>query len=163
MKLSKILETILGEVGEATSEPYDWKQSEDEDGYKEYVFETNSGLAYKLSIDVLEGDEERDSAVVSFGVMDDEYFVDYNINTNRGELYRVMATVVDILKDFTNKNKDIRYLEFTADKGGMQKSQRSNLYTAYIKKHLPGAIIQKGRDEDEEDYERITIKLPRNK
>lgn len=160
MKLSKILETILNEVGEGTSKPYKWVMMSDGDRYQNYGFETDSGLNYRLDLDILEGDEERDSAVISFGVMDDEYFVDFTSATNKGELYRIMATVVDILKDFIKNNKNIRYLQFTADKEGLQNSQRSNLYLAYIKKHLPGATIERGKDGDEDDWERITIKLP---
>lgn len=162
MKLSKILETILNEVGEGTSKPYKWVMMNDDERYQNYGFETDSGLNYRLDLDIQEGDEDKDSAIVSFGVMDDDYFVDYDVTTNKGELYRIMATVVDILKDFIKNNKDIKYLQFTADKGGLQKSQRSNLYLAYINKHLPGATIERGSDKDDGNYERITIKLPRN-
>ena len=136
----------LKEVGEATSRPYDWRKTANEEEYKEYMFQTDSGLNYQLDIKIKEQDEERDTAAVSFGVVkpneDDDYFKDYDETPNKGELYRVMATVVGILKDFIKKNKGIKYLHFTTNKVGPGETKRLGLYKQYIQKHLPNADIE---------------------
>ena len=137
---------LLKEVGEATSRPYDWRQTTDEEEYKEYTFQTDSGLYYQLDIDIKEQDQERDTAAVGFGVLkpndDDQYFKDYDETPSRGEVYKVMATVVGILKDFIKKNKGVKYLHFTTNKVGPGETKRLGLYKQYIQKHLPNADIE---------------------
>ena len=137
---------LLKEVGEATAKPYDWRQTSDEEEYKEYMFKTDSGLNYQLDIEIKEQDEERDTAAVSFGVVkpndDDQYFKDYDETPSRGEVYKVMATVVGILKDFIKKSKGIKYLHFTTNKVGPGETKRLGLYKQYIQKHLPNADIE---------------------
>ena len=137
---------LLKEVGEATAKPYDWRQTSDEEEYKEYTFQTDSGLYYQLDIDIKEQDEERDTAAVGFGVVkpndDDQYFKDYDETPSRGEVYKVMATVVGILKDFIKKSKGIKYLHFTTNKVGPGETKRLGLYKQYIQKHLPNADIE---------------------
>lgn len=154
----------LKEIGEATAKPYDWDNYMDEDEYKEYGFETDSGLNYKLDIAVSEGDEERDSAVVSFGISELDtwdYFTDYEKVPSKGELYKVMATVVDILKDFIKKNKQVKYMYFTTNKLGKEvgkdQSARLNLYRRYIQTHLPNAKIDT-KVIDGEEATMITLK-----
>ena len=137
---------LLKEVGEATAKPYDWRQTSDEEEYKEYTFQTDSGLYYQLDIDIKEQDQEKDTAAVGFGVVkpndDDGYFKDYDETPSRGEVYKVMATVVGILKDFIKKNKGIKYLHFTTNKVGPGETKRLGLYKQYIQKHLPNADIE---------------------
>ncbi len=137
---------LLKEVGEATAKPYDWRQTSDEEEYKEYTFQTDSGLYYQLDIDIKEQDQERDTAAVGFGVVksndDDQYFKDYDETPSRGELYKVMSTVVSILKDFIKKNKEVKYLHFTTNKVGSGETKRLGLYKQYIKKHIPNADIE---------------------
>ena len=155
---------LLREVGEATSRPYDWESYMDEDEHKEYEFQTDSGLNYKLEIAVSEGDKERDSAVVSFGIVAEDwsdYFTDYESVPTKGELYKVMATVVDILKDFIENNKQVKYIYFTTNKLGKEvgkdQSARLNLYRRYIQTHLPNAKIDT-KVVDGEEATMITLK-----
>jgi len=140
---------LLKEIGDASARPYEWYELEDQEDYKSYGFETDQE-DYKLEIAVSEGDKERDSAVVAFGTVidDDELgyqgsFTDYEKVPNKGELYKVMATVVSILKDFIKKNKQIKYIQFDTTKGQEKDSNiRVDLYTRYIQKHLPNAKVQ---------------------
>ena len=155
---------LLREVGEATSRPYDWKSYMDEEDYKGYSFETDSGLNYELEIAVSEGDEERDSAVVTFGIVEEDgsdYFTDYDKVPTKGELYKVMATVVSILKDFIKKNKQVKYIYFNTNKLGKdldkEQSSRLNLYRRYIQTHLPNAKIDT-KVIDGEEATMITLK-----
>lgn len=151
---------LLREVGEAMVKPYDWDDYWDEEDYKEYGFQTDSGLNYKLEIEVLEGDEERDSAKVAFGIVEEDgsdYFTDYESVPTKGELYKVMATVVDILKDFIDNNKQVKYIYFKTNKLGKDldkdQSSRLNLYKRYIQTHLSNANI----DTEVVDGEETTV------
>jgi hypothetical protein len=139
---------LLKEIGDATARPYDWRQTADEEDFKQYLFQTDSDLKYELEISVSEGDKELDSAVVAFGIVEageSDYFTDYDKVPSKGELYKVMATTVSILKDFIKKNKQIKYIYFTTNKLGndtsKDRSSRLGLYTKYIQKHIPNAKI----------------------
>ncbi len=139
---------LLKEIGDATARPYDWSQTADEEDFKQYLFQTDSDLKYELEISVSEGDKELDSAVVAFGIVEageEDYFTDYDKVPSKGELYKVMATTVSILKDFIKKNKQIKYIYFTTNKLGndtsKDRSSRLGLYTKYIQKHIPNAKI----------------------
>lgn len=160
MKLTKILNEVITEIGDASARPYDWETWSGYEDYKEYGFETDSGLRYQLEISVSEGDKERDSAIVAFGILGDDdesgYFVDYEAVPTKGELYRVMATVVDIIKDFIKKNKQIKYIYFTTNKQGDQ-SSRLKLYTKYIQSQIPNAKIDI-KDIDGKEATYITLK-----
>jgi len=157
---------ILKEVGEATAKPYKWEMESyiDEEDYKRYAFKTDSGLNYELEIAVSEGDKELDSAVVTFGIVEEDgsdYFTDYEKVPTKGELYKVMATVVSILKDFIKKNKQVKYIYFTTNKLGKdldkEQSSRLNLYRRYIQTHLPNAKINT-KVIDGEEATMITLK-----
>ena len=157
---------ILKEVGEATAKPYKWEMESyiDEEDYKRYAFKTDSGLNYELEIAVSEGDKELDSAVVTFGIVAEDwsdYFTDYESVPTKGELYKVMATVVSILKDFIKKNKQVKYIYFTTNKLGKdldkEQSSRLNLYRRYIQTHLPNAGIET-KNIDGEEATIITLK-----
>ena len=132
----------LKEVGEATAKPYKWENTFNKEDYKAYVFKTDSGLNYQLNIKLLKGDEELETARIEFGIVDGDYFTDYDETPSRGEVYKVMATVVDILKDFVKKNKGVKYLHFTTNKVGSGETKRLGLYKQYIQKHLPNADIE---------------------
>ena len=152
---------LLKEVGEASSKPYNWKQTADYDDYKEYMFQTKSGFYYKVEIEVLEGDEERDSAFVQFGIVepdeDDMGFTNFDAVPSKGDLFNIMATIVEVLKDLIKKNPNIKYLQFETTKGKNKESNaRLNLYAKYIQKHLPNSTMS---TDSRRGYEMTSIKL----
>lgn len=135
---------LLKEVGEASAKTYDWKNTVNNEWIKKYVFKTDSDLGYELDIEMY--DRGR-LAVVKFGVIegdDDYYSVDYKAVPTKGELYRVMATVVEILKNFVNKNNEVEKLHFTTEKAGKNDldSSRVKLFHKYIQTHLPNANVE---------------------
>ncbi len=151
----------LKEVGEATSRPYDWKMTADHEDYKEYMFQTKTGFYYKVEIEVLEGDEERDSAFVQFGIVepdeDDMGFTNFDAVPSKGDLFNIMATIVEVLKDLIKKNPNIKYLQFETTKGKNKESNaRLSLYIKYIQKHLPNAEVT---TDSRRGYEMTSIKL----
>ena len=68
--------------------------------------------------------------------------IDYKLVTNRGEMFRVMATIVDIVKAFMKKNSGVEYIEFEGSKNKDGDQRRNKLYMAYIKKHLKPKSIE---------------------
>ncbi len=139
-----------------------------------YEWETDSGLDYILELYPLythDAHSEKQSYFVSdqgmwtanFGpykpgeqlygidgkpIGTPEKDVDYEIETNKGDLFNIMATIVDAMKDFIKQAKKtdwgvdiIRYEGAKAE--GAKSNQRNKLYAAYIKRHLPGATIKK--------------------
>jgi hypothetical protein len=104
-----------------------------ESGYI-YHFTTGSGLLYEVRFapkanKILE-------MVVNFTVISDEYEHDYPV-TNRGEVYSVIATVIEIIKMFHHQHNFTVSYEFSGEfKEDEEKEQanasiRSRLYLRY--------------------------------
>ena len=139
----------LNEVGDATQKPYSWTRrvSEDED---DGLIE---GVDYRFTTDL-------DTNYVAFfqmvGPM--EYEFGFNIpggnqaqTSNKGELFRVMATMVAIMKDFMDlMGNDWSEISFSGSKdpSRFDDNRRDKLYMAYIKKNLP-STVNVGTDDDD--------------
>jgi hypothetical protein len=66
------------------------------------------------------------------------------IATNKGELYRVMATITKIVQEFLKNNPTIKVLIYEPSKKSSEKEfglQRDILYKAFIKQAFPSAEI----------------------
>tara|TARA_Y100000593_G_scaffold86100_1_gene164195 strand:- start:607 stop:1077 length:471 start_codon:yes stop_codon:yes gene_type:complete len=139
MKYIKLYEEHINEIGDAGAKPYKWEY---EGRSKEYSsFTTDSGLKYLVQMEAEEDytkDGEYQVLRIEYGVEDQkDYGVDYNKVTNRGEMFRVMATVTQIAKEVIKENPAIKAIEFSGSKNkGMNDQRRNNFYMAYIKKHL---------------------------
>lgn len=158
MKLKNILESVLKEVGESTAKPYDYKlvYSARDYGFPEdddevvYEFETDEGIKYAVKI-YKAVDDQVVQYDATFGIYDNFGDVDYTStskNTTTGDLYRVMATVVEVVKkeiekDLEEFKKPIKIvIKPTKEKNPEGKeiesdTRRTNLYMAYIKKQMP--------------------------
>ena len=144
----------------------------------DYRWKTKSGYEYSLDIqpiapdlvDPYDGiqDDDKGNYVVAFGPMKmgkqiygidgrpvgtPQKDMDTETQTNRGELFSIMATIVDAFKDFIKKEYTsyedpddawgLKSVEYEGAKAEDAKSnQRNKLYAAYIKKHLPNATIR---------------------
>jgi hypothetical protein len=147
-------EEELNEIGDASAKPYKWKEYYEHDFTFDVGFETDSGLTYSV---VLDYDEYNDKPVldVQFSAgkidKDDEYGddeMDVNIITNRGELFRVMATIVGIIKHYVDYT-EARGVTYTPSKKEGEKelnNQRSRLYKAFLQKQIPGVKIKEKGD-----------------
>jgi hypothetical protein len=109
-----------------------------ESGYV-YHFTSGSGLLYEVRFapkanNILE-------MVVNFTVIGDEFELDYPV-TNRGEVYSIIATVIEIMKMFHRLHNFTISYEFSGDfKENEDKVQhdasiRSRLYLRYAAKIL---------------------------
>ena len=140
----------------------------------DYRWKTKSGFHYSLDItatppdliDPHEGipEEDRGGYTIAFGPfkMGPQLYgidgrpvggstkrIDTEIQTNKYELFSIMATIVKAFKDFMKQAKKTdwglkaAYFEPSKTQGDARSdSQRRKLYLAYVKKHLKGAKIR---------------------
>lgn len=101
-----------------------------------YFFTTDSGIKYEVRFG-----RRKDNilkATIVFGVINEEYEGEEYVVTNRGELYRVMETISEIIKMFMNEHQKMISYEFTglAREGEHEErsSARINLYFRYAKR-----------------------------
>jgi len=97
-----------------------------------YYFTTESGLKYQVRFG-----KKRDNYlgnIVNFSVLSDEFEDEYS-ETNRGEVYRVVATVIEIVRIFHEFHKHSDSYEFTGEfkdtKDTGKASIRTKLYYRY--------------------------------
>jgi hypothetical protein len=139
----------LQEVGEGTSTPYPY--STDDDYY--YNFTTDKGTEYEVElmsrfitnefISIIPEGKAIPMLYVSF-VADDDYGQTNIIN--KGEMYRVMATVIKIIKENLSQNPQIGGIYFSPTNKGdnnqdLNTNQRYKLYQSYITKQIPNSKI----------------------
>ena len=99
-----------------------------------YYFTTDSEVNYEVRFG-----RRQDNilhATIVFGVTNDEYEGEEYVVTNKGELYRVMTTIVKIIKIFMLEHPKMLIYEFTglAKEGENENklSARINLYKRYL-------------------------------
>ncbi len=98
----------------------------------EYFFETESGLRYQ----VLFAKKKRSyrENIVNFSVLSDEFEDEYS-ETNRGEIYRVIATVVEIIRTYHSHHAYSSSYEFSGEfKKGNENRETSIRTLLYYRK-----------------------------
>ena len=140
---------ILKEVGDASAKPYKFDLYIDDEYTRTYGFYTDSDMPYSVEIEQEDEDEEGGVTIdVRFFVVseDDPDIEDYDTVTNKGELYRVMSTITNIIQQEISNNPKINKISFLPAKRSNQAddSARLNLYTRYLTKLFPGAQFEKG-------------------
>jgi hypothetical protein len=157
MKLTKILQEVLSEIGDASKEPYPFTKTGETGETRRYQFKTHVGMdpedglegpTYEVTVwNMDQGPNEPPTADVSFGVLDKDNEVEYDESTNRGDLYKVMSTIAAIVKqdiDISGANR----IHFSPSKRpGKFKDKdpksnvRTQLYAKYIKSYWPKATV----------------------
>ncbi len=131
-----------------------------------YYFNTSSGLRYEVRFGRRQ-DNILHSTIV-FGVINDEFEGEEYVTTNRGEVYRVMNTIVMIVKDFMDQHQKVNIYEFHAidrddeeahssendQKNKIKGNSRLKLYKRYLPK-----IFEKGWDFNFDGNNAIVSKL----
>ncbi len=107
-----------------------------------YYFNTSSGLRYEVRFGRRQ-DNILHSTIV-FGVINDEFEGEEYVTTNRGEVYKVMNTIVLIVKDFMYQHPKVNIYEFNAidrddeeitnAKNNIKGNARLKLYKRYLPK-----------------------------
>ena len=138
------LKDILKEVGEGTATPYKFKfkNSAFQGKERNYTFTTDSNLEYEVSLSIVYQDDAKTNLYVAFKTATG-YYSDV---TNKGEQFKIMATVIAIMKadvEFLAKegNPPVKVIEFSPEKSDETDNRRAKFYKAYIQKQLPNAQV----------------------
>ena len=145
------LKDLLKEVGEGTAKPYDYKLvadvsndamyytfTTDPDPNKTYLGSPAPGTDYEVHLRFWDLEKNKRSSTnldVAFSTHGGEYEEETNDNVQ----YRVMATVVAIVKEALTKHPEITTLSFTPAKADKMDSRRARFYKAYIQKQMPNS------------------------
>lgn len=135
-ELVQLIESIvINEIGEATSKSYDIIKHIDFNGILMSQFKTDSGLLYEVNCRIILNALDIDFKIKNNGI--DSY-----PETNRNELFRVMATIFSIVFNYLKEHDDIKYIRYNAKSKDDNTNQRDKLYRRYIQKHIPNATFQ---------------------
>ena len=124
-----------------------------------YYFTTGKGVQYEVRF----GRKQDNflNATIVFGVLNEEYEGEEYVVTNSGELYRVMATIVKIIRTYMEYHPNINSFEFTGEPNKEintgEPSTRTKLYARYLDK-----IFDKNWTVEEHGNKTVIIK-ERNK
>jgi hypothetical protein len=144
----------INEVGEANLQPYKWKEIDRESYYVYTRFVTDSETQYDVDI--------KSTVYFPAGQMESRPALEIEftakpkgaegssakIVVNKGEMYRVMATIVDIIKKYIKKFKAQAIIYSPSKKSSEENfgTQRDNLYRAFISKAIPGVTFKQSGD-----------------
>jgi hypothetical protein len=100
-----------------------------------YSFTTDSNVNYEVRF----GRKQNNilNATIVFGVTNEEYDGEEYTVTNKGEVYKVMATIVAIVRKYREEHPNINLFEYTGEQSEKEKTKNRNvrlaLYSRYIK------------------------------
>ena len=89
-----------------------------------YYFNTKSALRYEVRFGRLQDNILH--ANIVFGVVNDEFEGEEYVATNKGEVYQVMNTIVEILKNYRRKHLKVNGNEFNAVGGNTEDERVEN-------------------------------------
>lgn len=136
----------LNEVGEGSAEPYQWKETKQGNDYVYTQFTTDAGTEYNVNLEVIDYKD--------LPAMDVEFSAkptgaegsSFEVVVNKGELFRVMSTVGNIVKHYAkDKFKDVKAITYSATKKTSEEefdTQRDKLYKTFIAKTIPGVRFE---------------------
>jgi hypothetical protein len=130
----------LNEVGEGSSKPYEWRED-----FDEYVFTTDSNVGYIVSLSEMPEGGKMGIAVEFLAKTPEMDGYSSKIEVGRGELFRVMATIIDIIKSYLSKDPEIEFILYSPSKKtgeGDIGNQRDKLYKIFLQKQIPGIRIR---------------------
>lgn len=133
------LKDLLKEVGEANLAPYKFDiENEIPNKATYYKFKTDSGLDYTAIINQFSLNDNTLRLNITFKPIG----LDQDVETNKNEQYRIMATIVNILKQHLSKTPNVSEIAFSPSKYNEGDERRANMYKKYISKLLPGSNIR---------------------
>jgi hypothetical protein len=161
LELAKHKANLLTEIGDSPTQPYEWEQVIFDEDHRAYNFSTSPdpnkpelGTYYEVNLNQMEpvrwdlpDEENGPSLAVEFGVIDQQGHKSIQTLTNKGEMYRVLSTVADIVKSDLEEHDYIKTLEFVPSQRLGKDTDKSNarlrIYTQYIIKQLGNSIDPK--------------------
>lgn len=148
LELAQLKANLLKEIGDASKKPYGpIDLITDDEAERQYGFSTDSGIIYEVKVETFyRGEGKPVIARVQFGIIDEDGEVSYDAQTGENDIYRIMSTIVEIVKkDLKSNHADI--IEFSPSKRSGDKDKdpmsnvRTNLYSRYIKGQFPNAEV----------------------
>jgi hypothetical protein len=133
------LTDLLKEVGEGIT-PYTFKQIKNTQLLVVYTFTTEDGDQYVVKFKSSYSQPNNYNLSFYPGTSASEKAEDDKIDdiTNKGDLFKILSTVVSVVKNFISNNKNvsgISWIGVNSDKEGADK-QRDLLYNAYLQKNI---------------------------
>lgn len=99
-----------------------------------YNFDTEAEVEYEVRFA-----RRKDNLLhvtIAFGVLNDEYDGEEYVITNKGDVYRVMTTIVEIVKHYMKQHPNVRIYEFTGvpvpGESEKEETKRLKLYIRYL-------------------------------
>ena len=138
LEIKKIIESIIKEIGDLSAKSYQYTATTIRNRHKEYHFTTDSGLDYNVELYL----GQSGYLVVDFSVGED---YDFSVITNKGELYKIMSTIANIIKNEIKLNNKIIGVVYQPSedkvKSGYDK-KRDKLYRIFLNKQFPNSKIK---------------------
>ncbi len=106
-----------------------------------YYFNTLSGLRYEVRFGRLQDNILH--ANIVFGVINDEFEGEEYVTTNRGEVFQVMNTIVEIVKNYMKEHPKVNVYEFNAVGREGEDDYTENARMALYRRYLP-KIFEEG-------------------
>jgi len=103
-----------------------------------YQFTTDHEVEYEVRF----GRKKNDifHAVVVFGVLNEEYEGEEYVVTNKGDAFRVMTTISEVIRIFLKEHHNMQIIEFTGIMREDEKeevSKRTKLYLRFLPRVFP--------------------------
>lgn len=98
-----------------------------------YHFTTDFGVEYEVRF--ARKKENILHAVIAFGVLNEEYEGEEYALTNKGDVFKVMRTIITIISIYGEKHPNTQVYEFTGvlkEGEDNEMSQRTKLYLRYL-------------------------------
>ncbi len=98
-----------------------------------YHFSTDFGVEYEVRF--ARKKENILHAVIAFGVLNEEYEGEEYALTNKGDVWKVMRTIITIISIYGEKHPNTQVYEFTGvlkEGEDNEMSQRTRLYLRYL-------------------------------
>lgn len=124
----------LDEIGDSSVPPYKWHKTPQSVGSMEWFAFDADGMEYKVLIHT-----KSDEIGIDYFADDDTEVV-----TNQGNQYKIMSTVMDIVRDKLDRDPNIKVISFVPSQNFDNDKRREKFYTAYIKKEFGGSDITSG-------------------
>lgn len=105
-----------------------------------YYFNTKSSLRYEVRFGRLQDNILHTNIV--FGVINEEFEGEEYITTNRGEVYQVMNTIVEIIKNYMKEHTKVNVYEFKAIGREGEDGKIENARMCLYKRFLPKIFSQ---------------------
>ncbi|MFH2094089.1 MAG: hypothetical protein ABIJ16_00200 [Bacteroidota bacterium] len=102
-----------------------------------YHFTTDSGVQYEVRLGKIKDSLAR---VINFNVLNDEYADNEYAATNKGEIFRVVATVIRIMEMYIEQHPYIRSYEFTGEHKEGQENRETSVRTLFFCRALRRAF-----------------------